>query len=328
MSNTYLLTWNPSKWDFEGGYNTFLQSVKSGISPIIEWRASNSSIQKGDVLYLMRLGEEPRGIILKGIAMGSGHPSKHYEAERAEAGEMINRVDVQFVSAGDYSKGEYIDWKVLKNRFPNQNWTPQASGIRVKDEYCKELDDLWNQIHKEKLRIEDIKHNIVIIKISKTYHEGMTPRELYEFTRGYWKNRIEYVESAKYALSVVDGKVIEVYKIFRWVHASQADNILRTYDPAKHIKKIAFDGEVAPDDIRNYYIGRNVKNLFEFGNAHAVTYIPAYENAANTDDINTPMNLKNRILMEDGSYRYICGRCETAFNQALRCPECGQLVKE
>ncbi len=145
MSNTYLLTWNPSKWDFEGGYNTFLQSVNNGENPTIEWRAANSSIKKGDTLFLMKLGEPPRGIILKGIAMSSGHPSKHYEAERAQAGEMINRVDVQFVFAGDYSKGEYIDWSVLKARFPNQNWTPQASGIAIRDEYCDALNELWDQ---------------------------------------------------------------------------------------------------------------------------------------------------------------------------------------
>ena len=145
MSNTYLLTWNPSKWDFEGGYYTFYQRVVNGENPIIEWRAANSSIKQGDTLFLMRLGEAPRGIIFKGVAMGSGHPSRHYEIERAKTGEMINRVDVQFVSAGDYSKGEYIDWSVLKERFPNQNWTPQASGIEIRDEYCDALDELWNQ---------------------------------------------------------------------------------------------------------------------------------------------------------------------------------------
>lgn len=146
MSNTYLLTWNPDKWDFDGGYNTFLQSINVGQRPIEEWRAVNKSIQKGDVLYVMKLGKEPRGIILKGIALSGGHPSEHYDPEKAKAGETVNRVDVQFISAGDYTKGEFIDWKVLKERFPNQNWTPQASGIRIQDEYCDELSELWNHI--------------------------------------------------------------------------------------------------------------------------------------------------------------------------------------
>lgn len=329
MSHTYLLTWNPSKWDFEGGYKTFLQSVKNGENPIIEWRAANSSIVKGDILYLMRLGEEPRGIILKGIAMGSGHPSKHYEAERAATGEMINRVDVQFVSAGDYFHGEYIDWKVLKERFPEQNWTPQASGIKIRDEYSNELNELWDQIAKNNLTERDIKHNLVIIKINQTYYKGMPARELYEYTRGFWKRKIESVSPAQYALSVVDGVVIEVYKIDKWVHASQADNIIREYVPERHSNRIAFYGEVAAEDIRNYYLGRNVNSLYKWGEADPVKLILAYTGADNdSESINVPMRPKNKVRKADGSVRYICGRCSFGFNQASRCPECGQLVKD
>lgn len=329
MPNTYLLTWNPSKWDFDGGYHTFLKRINAGEKPVLKWRAANSSIQKGDVLYVMRLGEEPRGIILKGIALGSGHPSEHYDKERAKAGEIVNRVDVQFVSAGDYSKGDYIDWKVLKDRFPDQNWTPQASGIKIKDEYCEKLDELWSQKRTRELKRNDIKHDLVIIKIGRSYHRGMTARELYEFTRGFWKKKISYVEPAKYALAVVDGTVIEVYKIDKWVHASQADNIIREYIPESHSERIAFLGEVASDDIRDYYIQRNVKSLFLWGNAHAVTFFSAYaESDEKTDNINVPMQPKNRVKKSDGSIQYVCGRCETVFNKAVRCPECGQLVKE
>ena len=115
MSNTYLLTWNPDKWDFEGGYHSFLKQVNAGEKPVLEWRAANSSIQKGDVMYLMRLGAKPRGIILKGIALGSGHPSKHYDAERAAAGEVVNRVDVQFISAGDYTKGDKKQYQFISD---------------------------------------------------------------------------------------------------------------------------------------------------------------------------------------------------------------------
>lgn len=324
MSNTYLLTWNPSKWDFEGGYNTFLQSVENGEKPIIEWRAANTSIQKGDVLYLMRLGESPRGIILKGFAMGSGHPSKHYEIERAEAGELVNRVDVQFISACDFSKGEYIDWKVLKEQFPEQNWTPQASGIKIKDEYCADLDVLWDQVKRRNLTDKEIRHNIIIIKINKTYHKGMTARELYEYTRGFWKRKIESVAPAQYALSVVDGAVIEVYQIDRWIPASEADNVIRDYNPESHSDRIAFDGKVASDDVRDYYLGRSVNALYKWGEADPVKLILAYKG----DDINTPILPKETIRNEDGSTRLICGRCETVFIKSKRCPECGQLVKE
>ncbi len=67
------------------------------------------------------------------------------------------------------------------------------------------------------LRQCDIKHNLVIIKINKSYNPNFSERELYEYTRGFWKNRIEYVQPAQYALAVAKGEVVEVYKINKWV---------------------------------------------------------------------------------------------------------------
>ena len=39
----------------------------------------------------------------------------------------------------------------------------------------------------QELTLEDIKENIVIIKINKSYREGMSETELYDVTRGCWK---------------------------------------------------------------------------------------------------------------------------------------------
>ena len=47
-----------------------------------------------------------------------------------------------------------------------------------------------------------------------------------------------------------------------------------------------------------------------------------------TNDINTPLRPKNRMRKADGTIQYTCGRCSTSFIRAVRCPECGQLVKE
>ncbi len=120
------------------------------------------------------------------------------------------------------------------------------------------------------LAYEDITDDLVIIKINQTYYESMSARELYEYTRGYWKRKIESVSSAKYALAVAFGEVKEVYKIDRWVPASEADNIIREYDSACHSNRIAFYGEVAPSNIRNKYIGKSVSNLYKYGEASPV----------------------------------------------------------
>ena len=145
MSNTYLITWNPSKWDFEGGFYSFLQQVENGNKPTIEWTVNSSSIKKDDEVYLMRLGEEPRGIIAKGVSLSDVHLALHYDPVRAMAGERTKHITVQFLSAVDFKDNKFLNWEYLKKQFPNQKWTPQGSGITIRDEYCDALKELWDQ---------------------------------------------------------------------------------------------------------------------------------------------------------------------------------------
>ena len=55
-----------------------------------------------------------------------------------------------------------------------------------------------------------LRENIVIIKINKSYREGISETELYDVSRGCWKRKIASVEKADYALAVVYGIVKEV----------------------------------------------------------------------------------------------------------------------
>ena len=49
---------------------------------------------------------------------------------------------------------------------------------------------------------------------------------------------------------------------------------------------------------------------------------------SNANSINIPMAPKSKNMGEDGNIRYICGRCGSTYLKSLRCPECGQLVKD
>ena len=176
------------------------------------------------------------------------------------------------------------------------------------------------------LGIDDIQHNLVIIKINKTYYDGISERELYEYTRGYWKRRIESVQPAEYALAVVNGQVIEVYRIDNWVSAEHADNIIRKYDPVKYSDRIAFVGEVASGEVRNYYLGKNVTMLYKNGEADPVKLFLKNNGTSIVDrGINNPM-LPQKVIIIDGRRRFVCGRCGLSFCESKRCPECGQLV--
>ncbi len=57
----------------------------------------------------------------------------------------------------------------------------------------------------EYLTERDIHHDLVVIKINRTYYDGISAEALYDYTRGIWKRKIESVSVADYALSVVFG---------------------------------------------------------------------------------------------------------------------------
>ena len=122
----------------------------------------------------------------------------------------------------------------------------------------------------EYLSIKDITDNLVVIKINRSYHANMSSEELYDYTRGIWRRKIESVIVADYALSVVFGTVVEVYKIDRWMPATQTTFKTRTCNPARAANRIAFIGRIAEDSIRSKYVGKSVAHLYEFGEANPV----------------------------------------------------------
>ena len=146
MSKAYLITWNPKKWDFKEGFDAFCHRVQAGGEYVMDWAAINSAIQEGDELYLMKLGDNPRGIVAKGIALSSPFTDEHYDDELAFEGKTAKYVSMKVVSVGDYKRNQYISWERLKSIFPKQNWTPQGSGIVIYDEYHSHLNRLWDAL--------------------------------------------------------------------------------------------------------------------------------------------------------------------------------------
>lgn len=126
------------------------------------------------------------------------------------------------------------------------------------------------------LNFEDIKDDIVIIKINKLYSPEMSPLELYEATRGIWKRKIESVADARYALAVANKQVVEVYKIKSWMPAGTTPMKTRVVNPDRCEDRIEFVGSVASDSVREEYVGKYVDNLFKFGEASPVKFIKAY----------------------------------------------------
>ena len=115
---------------------------------------------------------------------------------------------------------------------------------------------------KEQEEIEDevvITEKAILIKINSSYREGMTSDEIYNATRGIWKLNIEKARKAEYVFGIANGIVIEVYKVDNW-------NLIDNTD------RIAFEGVIAIERIRNKYLGKSVKHLYSKGEANPCKY--------------------------------------------------------
>ncbi len=42
----------------------------------------------------------------------------------------------------------------------------------------------------EEISKQDLKENVVMIRINKAYHDGMSESELYDATRGIWRRKM------------------------------------------------------------------------------------------------------------------------------------------
>jgi hypothetical protein len=116
----------------------------------------------------------------------------------------------------------------------------------------------------------------LLIRTSRLFKEGLTANELYEITRGVWKIGRDR-EKAEYALCVANGKVQEIYRIQEWQPAGTTPYETLVMADAntkgKWNGRWEFNGKVAPDTIRDKYIGKSVSHYFDKGNANPINYL-------------------------------------------------------
>jgi 5-methylcytosine-specific restriction protein A len=141
----YLLTWNPKRfsWDNLGEMS---DAVQNGSAVVDSWSCGNNkSIQKGDRVFLIRLGIPPKGIMGSGHVVDDSYTAPHWDAERAEQGEVCRFVDIQFDRLLDPLQDTILPRDLLNwPPFNKVHWGTQSSGIRIADDVATELELLWS----------------------------------------------------------------------------------------------------------------------------------------------------------------------------------------
>lgn len=126
----------------------------------------------------------------------------------------------------------------------------------------------------EELDPDDVTDNIMFIRINRLYRNNMTPLELYEATRGYWKVNVNQANKVNYVLSVYDGMVLEAYDVTQWLPARSS---FMERDDGRRDEQLTnryeFIGMIAKDDIREKYVDKSVASFFPAGNANPIKYV-------------------------------------------------------
>ena len=144
--STWLFTWNPKRYPWNDRLTGYLE-LKNQISQVgsafFSWSCSvNKSIVTGDRIFLIRLGEEPRGIVASGYAATGVFESPHWDPERARKGERSKRVYIEFDKILDPTE-EVLPLSELKRISSDFCWSAQSSGINIPSRISEEIEKRW-----------------------------------------------------------------------------------------------------------------------------------------------------------------------------------------
>ncbi len=146
-SRVWLLSWNPANWE----WTTFADDrsrTASGEAVHKTWRCGNKDAKRGDAVYLVRTGSEPRGAIARGKITKDPYQGPHFDPARAAAGETVQVIDVKFDDIRDPSRDPFVSLEELQEApsVGDQVWNPQRSGIEIKPDAASALEELWNNL--------------------------------------------------------------------------------------------------------------------------------------------------------------------------------------
>ena len=116
-------------------------------SSFFTWSCGNNkSIQKGDRIFLIRLGVEPRGIMASGYAATGVFEGPHWDPEKESLGIKCRRIFIEFDRIQDPMTEDIIMMDKLMEVNPKYKWSSQTSGIEIPAHIAAEVERVWKNI--------------------------------------------------------------------------------------------------------------------------------------------------------------------------------------
>jgi 5-methylcytosine-specific restriction enzyme A len=141
---TYLLAWNPKRWQWSN-IAEMSDDVKDGKTVLDRWSSGISKKpQIGDRFFLIRLGEEPKGIFASGRIEKGTFEDLHWDEEKSSVGETTNYVEIKYDTLLNPDAEAILSRDLLiMPPLSEMHWDTQMSGVQIPDNVAKELEILW-----------------------------------------------------------------------------------------------------------------------------------------------------------------------------------------
>jgi 5-methylcytosine-specific restriction protein B len=137
----YLLTWNPVQ-QRKGGSGGNAGRLGHAAGERIRWACHTTQVRLGDPVFMIRLGSDfPRGLVAKGRVCSETFMEPHWHEDKDHD---LRYVMIELEDVRDDQESAAVAISDLNSKFPEQNWSPQSSGISIKSEYTHDLHATWN----------------------------------------------------------------------------------------------------------------------------------------------------------------------------------------
>ncbi|MDX1959509.1 MAG: HNH endonuclease [Leptospiraceae bacterium] len=150
IQNYYLFVWNPKNWNWES-LEEDISNLKLNGKVTRTWSCiSHKSIRIGDRVFIIILGQEPKGIFASGKVISNPFLSPHWNDENKNIYKVSIELEILLnPSSEPILTLEYLNSETLSK----QNWFSQASGISIRNDVTEELEKLWFEfLQKNKLK--------------------------------------------------------------------------------------------------------------------------------------------------------------------------------
>lgn len=141
----WLITWNPANWTWDN-YEEWCVDTKNGIAHEIAWTCASKQPMIGDEVFLIKTGAQPRGIMAHGYVSTEAYEAPHYDPDKVAEGVTSNHIDVEFDWIQNYENEPMLMQDSLKEKYPQQQWSPMGSGIEIKEPILTMVKEEWQKL--------------------------------------------------------------------------------------------------------------------------------------------------------------------------------------